>query len=97
MNIATIKFKSPINKENSFNSWSLGEHMSTMTLYVNDQDWKMGSIEWDIPTADEYVEIGLWFEDDETTLRDYDGLFSLPEQAIKLLRDNGYTVDESFE
>jgi hypothetical protein len=97
MNIAKVTFTSPVNKENSFTAWSLGEHESTMELHLRDEDNTVGWIEWDIPSADEYVEIGLWFGTDRTTLTDYDGVFALPDQAIKLLRDNGFHVGEEFE
>ena len=97
MNITTVTFTSPVNKENSFNSWSLGEHESTMELGIKDSDHTQGWIEWNIPSADEYAEIGLWFGTDGKTLTDYDGVFSLPDQAIKLLRDNGFIVGEEFE
>lgn len=96
MNLATITFTAPIYSENSYTTTQLGEHQSTMTLRVNDQNWKRGSIEWDIPSLDCYTDIGLWFEDDEKTLADYDGVFALPTEAIKLLTDNGFIVGEQF-
>jgi len=55
----------------------------------------IGCIVWDWETKDEDGEeiIGLWFEDDGKTLRDYDGVFSLPKEAIQLLEKNGYNAD----
>lgn len=99
MNIATIRFKASIYKESSMVSTTqdLGEHQTEMTLYINDQDSRYGSIEWDIPSLDEFVDIGLVFAEDRTTLIDYDGTFSLPSQAIQLLRDEGFIVPEDFE
>jgi len=99
MNIATIKFKTPVRREYSMTPHmeDLGEHMATLTLYVNDQDSRLGSLELDIPSINEYVDIGLWFDEDRTTLVDYDGVFSLPPQGIQLLRDNGFIVSEDFE
>ena len=99
MNIATIKFKTPVRKEYSMTSHmdDLGEHEATLTLYVNDQDYTRGSLELDIPGCNEYADIGLWFDDDKKTLVDYDGVFSLPPQGIQLLRDQGFIVSEDFE
>ena len=39
-----------------------------------------------------HAEIGLWFERGE--LCDYDGVFSLPREIGKVLRDGGYIVPE---
>lgn len=99
MNIATIKFKTPVRKEYSSTSkmTDLGEHWATLTLYINDQDSRLGSLELDIPSCDEYADIGLWFDEDRTTLIDYDGVFSLPPQGIELLRREGFIVSEDFE
>ena len=99
MNIATITFKTPVRKEYSATSRmdNLGEHQATLTLYVNDQDARLGSLELDIPGCDEYVDIGLWFAEDRKTLVDFDGVFSLPPQGIELLRENGFIVSEDFE
>ena len=99
MNIATIKFKTPVRKEYSMTSYmeDLGDHEATLTLYINDSDATRGSLELDIPGCNEYADIGLWFDDDKKTLVDYDGVFSLPHQGIQLLRDNGFIVSEDFE
>jgi len=58
----------------------------------------MVRIEWIIEYEDGGVDvehIGLWFE--KKTLTDYDGLFSLPKEAIKLIRKNGFHVSRDFE
>lgn len=42
---------------------------------------------------------GLWFthnDDGQLALRDYDGVFQLPAQVAKALRDAGIAVDECF-
>lgn len=99
MNIATITFKTPVRKEYSCtpDMIDLGDHQATLTLYINDQDSRRGSLELDIPGCNEYADIGLWFDEDRKTLVDYDGVFSLPPQGIQLLRDNGFIVSEDFE
>jgi hypothetical protein len=99
MNIATIKFKTPVYRESSMVSTAtnLGEHWATLTLYINDQDSRYGSLELDIPGCGEYADIGLQFDEDRTTLIDYDGVFSLPPQGIELLRREGFIVSEDFE
>ncbi len=76
----------------------LGAHESTMTLYFNKD--ATGFIEWEIPDLYDGAEIGLWFDldrDGKRTLADYDGIMSLPKEAIQLMRDNGVTVTEDFE
>ncbi len=41
-------------------------------------------------SQEEYAEVGLWVENGE--LVDYDGVFSLPEQVVKVLRELGVKV-----
>ena len=55
-------------------------------------------IEWIVEFADdsEMVEqIGIWL-DENKRLRDYDGVFSLPKQAVQLLRSAGIVVPREF-
>jgi hypothetical protein len=69
-----------------------------MTLNYNKDH--TGYIEWDIPGLDAYEEIGLWFDigvDGKRTLSDYDGIMSLPMEAVELMRENGIIVPEEFE
>lgn len=76
----------------------LGEYESTMSLYFRPDGG--GFIEWDIPALEDGAEIGLWFEysDNGTrTLVDYDGIFSLPREAVALLRAAGVIVPEDME
>jgi len=96
--IATVSFRSRIVREfsSSPRPAELGTHDSTMTLYgLPKEGHGRYAIEWDIPGADEVVEYGIWTENG--VLVDYDGAFSLPSQAIQLLRDNGITVPVEFE
>jgi len=79
--------------ESSFGVRELGKHASVMRLYAFDDGHYM--IEWDIPTLDEVEHIGLWFR--HKTLTDYDGVFSLPREAIAFLRKQGFRVPKEFE
>ena len=94
--LATTTFTARIVREysSSPNPVGLGTHKSTMTLYRLDTPGRY-AIEWDIPSVEETVEYGIWTENN--ILVDYDGSFSLPSQAIQLLRDNGVTVPVEFE
>lgn len=88
--IESIKYTTPINLEYSSGSISQGKHGWTMDLYFDNDN--TGFIEWDIPSLDRTENIGLWFEidkDGKRTLSDYDGVFSLPSEAIELLRKHG--------
>lgn len=94
--IDTLKFKSPINLEGSWGERNLAKSAtSTMALFLNKDD--TGWIEWEIASLDRYEEIGLTFEFDangKRTLVDYDGVFSLPKQAMDMLERNGIDVAE---
>jgi hypothetical protein len=92
--IDLITFKSEIVSETSMSSipTSLGKHTSTMELFhVSENRY---CIEWDIPTLDETYNIGIWVEDGTKTVTEYDGVFELPEQAVKLLQNNGFNTDD---
>ena|SRR5690606_1874247 len=87
-----LEFTSNINIDNGITIIPQGEHTSTMELFTDDDGTPKG-IEWDNPV--DTVWIGLWFEGKE--LEDYDGVFELPPQAIKLVRKAGFEVPKDFE
>ena len=99
--LATTSFRSRIVREfsSSPRPVELGEHDTTMTLSGAYDTGKTGNkyyaTEWNIDSAEETVEYGIWTENN--VLVDYDGGFSLPMQAIQLLRDNGVIVPVEFE
>jgi hypothetical protein len=89
-----MTFQSNINSETSYGQHSLGDHQSTMELMVDDgSDIENGSatIEWDIPSLGETEHIGLVWEDGKLT--EFDGVFSLPEEAAELMEHYGVEVD----
>lgn len=87
-----LEFNSNINIDNGFTNETQGKHISTMELFKNDDGIPTG-IEWDNPI--DIVFIGLWFNDDNR-LEDYDGVFELPIQAVKLIRKAGFIVPNDF-
>jgi hypothetical protein len=93
--IAEKKFVSELVSETSMSAYGtpLGKHESTMSLYGFQDDPDYYFIEWDIPTLEEVENIGIWCEDGTKVLRDYDGVFELPEQAIELLKENGFDTE----
>jgi hypothetical protein len=92
--IAEKEFVSVLTLETSMSATptKLGKHTSTMTLYGFELDPNYFFIEWDIPTLDEVENIGIWCEDGTKELRDYDGVFELPLEAIELLQENGFNT-----
>lgn len=107
--VQTIKFQSGITRENSHTPKleNLGNAQCSMELFTPDGTAAKngsGHIEWYVeyldadgtPDGDDDVEqIGVWFEN--KTLTDYDGVFSLPKQAVQLLREVGIIVPSDFE
>lgn len=90
-----VTFQSAINEENSWNSTTLSNSTeSTMEMFMPEDKNSEGSIEWDIPELDITVNIGVWFE--KGRLVDYDGVFDLPKEAIKLIRHSGLVVGRDF-
>ena len=88
--IARLEFEAELVREYSAvpNVDSLGHRRQTMTLYAEDG---RGLIEWEAGDG-EGAAIGLIFEDRRVV--DYDGVFSLPRQAEKLLEAAGYDLQE---
>lgn len=88
-----LVFFSPINLDSSFGSRQLSANTkSVMTLHEpKDSD---PYITWDIPEFDMEECIHLKFYGKR--LADYSGVFELPPQAIKLIRQNGYVVPREF-
>jgi hypothetical protein len=96
--IATKNFNSHLNLEYSSSPTlvPLGQAKCSMELYMSD-DGNRGFIEWvyelNEDDGEDVVDIGLWFEEGTKTLKDYDGVFSMPKQAIELLEENGFDCE----
>ena len=93
-----LEFHSPINMEGSWGGRTLSRKAkSIMRLWLH-KDPSSGGIEWEVPKLDLYEEIGLTFEWDDKkqkrVLVDYDGVMSIPDQALDLLERNGIDVSE---
>ena len=82
MKTQTIEFESRIVRETSFSSEDLGMHHNKMQLIPTDYGYCIELIIDD----EEVVEIGIWTKGNKVT--DYDGVFELPKEAIKLLKKN---------
>jgi hypothetical protein len=96
--IDSMTVKSPLKLEGSWGERDLGEHESTLELYYENDN--TGFIEWDIPSIEMFEYIGLWFsidKDGNRSLSEYDGVMSLNDHAIALLRKNGVVVGSDFE
>ncbi|VTU31943.1 hypothetical protein H4CHR_02910 [Variovorax sp. PBS-H4] len=93
--IATKTFTAEMILEGSWGSRQLGKHESTMDLWEGDGAGYY-FIEWDIPDIETTEGIGIWFNPDTRELTDYDGIFSLPTEAIALLEENGIKVGEEW-
>lgn len=95
--VATKTFTTELITHGSWGSRDLGKYESTMDL-LSDNNVR-GFIAWEIPILEESEEINLWFEKVNGVLNliDYDGIMSLPKEAIELLRANGVVVDKDFE
>jgi hypothetical protein len=94
--VGSIEFESPINKENSFHQWNLAENAkSKMELFYYKDN--TGFIIWSCDELEMEEEIGLTFSLDangKRTIEEYDGIFSLPDQAMDLLEKHGVDCKE---
>lgn len=84
--IAKITFTSPIGIDDGYKNHYQGEHQSTMELFVlANGDYQ---IEWIVESLDLVEHIGIYVIG--KSVHDYDGVFELPVEAVKLLNDNGF-------
>lgn len=86
-----ITFTSPINIDNSYTNVYQGHHESTMELFPADEDGNC-CIEWEVDAIGANEGIGIFCSDGGKVVTDYDGVFEVPYQAIRLLERNGYDV-----
>jgi hypothetical protein len=91
--IKTISGKCALNMETSADNYPIGTHEWTMELFQYDTPGRY-MIEFDIPAIEETEHIGIWATDG--VMQDYDGVASLPKEAIELLESIGITVGEDF-
>lgn len=92
--IAKITFTSPIGIDNGYTNASQGIQESTMELFYNEgYAW----IEWIVEALDLVEHIGIFCQNAPMVLSDYDGVFEMPVEAKKFLRDNGYDVSYVLE
>lgn len=85
--IMTHEFESELVEETAYSQKSIGKHKSEMILWARDGHH---FIEWIVDDIAE-VEIGLTIN--HRTVIDYDGVFELNPEAIKLIKKAGYGVD----
>lgn len=94
--IGVMEFESPINLERSTGIQPVADKArSRMELFLNTDD--TGYIEWSVDDLDMYEDIGLTFEIDahgKRTLVEYDGVMTLPDQAMELCERHGIDVAE---
>lgn len=94
--IATLTFSAELIQEGSWGQRDMGKHESTMILYKSTHETRSSFfIEWDVPALETCEQIGLTFQGKK--LVDYDGIFSLPREAIKLIRKAGFIVPRDME
>jgi hypothetical protein len=93
-----IEFEQELCLESSFNRVDLGTFFNRMELVINEKSGN-GYIIWnygkDAADEDETV-IGLSFNH-KKELEDYDGVYDLPKEAITLIRQNGYDLNEDLK
>lgn len=98
--VASLTFEAALHKHGSWGHQDIGTFTSIMLLYLDPEDASRGYIEWEVPDADEFEEIGLQFGVDERsrrTLDGYDGIMALPVQACDLMRAAGIIVPDEFD
>lgn len=95
--VDTLTFESPVTLEGTWGERQLADKAKSKMEFWQ-HDYLSGYIDWDIPDLDMGDSIGVTFEADaktgKRTLVDYDGVFSIPDQAMDLLERNGIDCAE---
>jgi len=98
-----IVFDSHIVEETSNSKRNLGKHKQSMELKLTKlkfhnadgkENGKYYQIIWSIPRLNREEVIGIITE--KNRLVDYDGVFELPKEAVRLLRKNNIVVPREF-
>lgn len=89
--IGETAFKSRLVLERSWGEQDIGEHDCEMILWAQDG---YHFIEWVVDDIAE-AEIGLTINGKK--IIEYDGVMSLPHQAVSLLNELGYDTSEVYE
>lgn len=89
--IAKISFTAAIQVHTLYGGQHLGTYDNTMILFKSKPT--RSHIEWDVITQDLHTCIGI-DHDENLNVSDYDGIITMPKEAIELLQQNGYTYDE---
>ncbi len=87
--IAKYSFRSPINIDNGFTNTNIApEAESVLNLFKTG----LGSylIEWEIEELNMVEHIGIFCYETDKIISDYDGVFEVPEEAIKFLKEQGF-------
>lgn len=94
MLIATKKFDSEIVLERSITPvvQNIGIYHSIMELFYSPED-NLCRIDWEIEDYDS-ITMEIELEDGTKNVTGYDGVFELSEQAIELLKENGFNTEE---
>ena len=95
--LATKEFKSELVREYSWSPhpYPVGMADNVMELWVGDDGTGCIIWNWEVEDGSDYDEevIGLWWNFDKT-ITDFDGVFEIPDQAIDLLKENGFNTEE---
>jgi hypothetical protein len=94
-----IKFTTDLILSDSNSNTDIGSHYNSMELIIH-SGGDSGYIIWNywpekFPEDDDEEVIGLDFNHNNEVM-DFDGVFSLPKEAIQLLKDSGYILDENL-
>lgn len=84
-----IEFEAECIAEGSWGSRDLGKRKCSMELFDNEN----GRAEIEFIAGDDCQHIGLTY-DSEKNILDYDGVFSMPNEAIELLNKAGFNTKE---
>lgn len=92
--VKTITFTAECFLEGSWGSRDLGERQCSMQLYQSDV-WHNDHLclQIEFIAGDDVEHIGITVNRDNKCV-DYEGVFSIPEQGIKLLQSVGYDTSE---
>jgi len=94
-----IEFETECYMEGSWGTRELGRLKCSMELFDSGKRFdpysrtSRGEAQIEFIAGDHVEHIGLIY-DDNKRITDYDGVFSVPDEAIRMLKDNGFNTEE---
>ena len=85
-----IEFDAECYLEGSWGSRSLGRRNCSLEIFSFD---KKDYIQIEFCAGEDVEHIGIWYNENTREILDYDGVFSVPQEAVDMLKGMGFCTE----